>query len=228
MGMDQVNITSSEFETFATHSFVSLFNDKEFTDVTLVCDDSKQITAHKAILASSSPFFRAVLTQNAHPHPLLYLKGISLSQLQAILEFVYLGKTEICQDNIQEFFVTAKDLQIEGLTNNIRVDAVEKNSENSECMFEASLENITDIAPEENKPTEMGEDVLIKQENGGLEKYACNACTYKSSSTGNLNRHKRIVHDGTRYACTVCDFQTTRTDHLKGRMKRMHSLANVV
>ena len=166
MGLNQVNISSNEFETFATHSFVSLFNDKEFTDVTLVCDDSKQITAHKAILASSSPFFRAVLTQNAHPHPLLYLKGISLSQLQAILEFVYLGKTEICQDNIQEFFVTAKDLQIEGLTNNIRVDAVEKNSENSECMFEASLENITDIAPEENKPTEMGEDVLIKQENG--------------------------------------------------------------
>ena len=108
MGMNQVNISS--------------------VTLTLLCEDSKQITAHKAILASSSPFFRAVLTQNVHPHPILYLQGISFSQLHAIWQFVYLGKPEICQDNIQEFLVTANDLQIEGLTNNIRVDAVEKKS----------------------------------------------------------------------------------------------------
>ena len=36
---------------------------------------------------------------------------------------------------------------------------------------------------------EMEEEIMIKRENGGLEKYTCNTCTYISSSTGNLNRH---------------------------------------
>ena len=34
-----------------------LWDDKDFTDVTLACEDGKQVEAHKVILAASSPFF---------------------------------------------------------------------------------------------------------------------------------------------------------------------------
>ena len=44
--------------------------DKEFTDVTLACEDGQQVEAHKVILAASSPVFGDILRRNKHIHPL--------------------------------------------------------------------------------------------------------------------------------------------------------------
>ena len=38
-----------------------LKEDKDFNDVTLVCEDGQQMEAHKVILASSSPLFQRLL-----------------------------------------------------------------------------------------------------------------------------------------------------------------------
>ena len=48
-------------------SFANLKEDKEFADVTLVCEDDQQVEAHKVILAASSPFFENILKKNRHP-----------------------------------------------------------------------------------------------------------------------------------------------------------------
>ena len=65
----------NEFNENVTSAFVRLRDDKEFTDVTLACEDGQQMEAHKIILASSSPFFEKMLQKNKHPHPLIYFKG---------------------------------------------------------------------------------------------------------------------------------------------------------
>ena len=64
----------NEFQENVKSSFSRLKNDKEFTDVTLACENGEQIEAHKVILASSSPFFENILQRNKHPHPLHYRK----------------------------------------------------------------------------------------------------------------------------------------------------------
>ena len=64
-----------DFRENVNSAFGNLRNDKELTDVTLACEDGQQMEAHKAILASSSPFFRKIFQKNKHPHPLIYLKG---------------------------------------------------------------------------------------------------------------------------------------------------------
>ena len=46
----------NDFKENVNSAFVRLRDDKEFTDVTLACEDGQQLEAHKAILASSSPF----------------------------------------------------------------------------------------------------------------------------------------------------------------------------
>ena len=46
------SVTWKEYENVATRMFQSLFADKDFTDVTLVCADNKQTKSHKAILSS--------------------------------------------------------------------------------------------------------------------------------------------------------------------------------
>ena len=51
------------FQENVKSMFGALRNDKEFVDVTLVCEDAFQIDCHKAILALSSPFFNEILTK---------------------------------------------------------------------------------------------------------------------------------------------------------------------
>ena len=42
---------------FEDNAFGELREGKDFTDVTLACEDGQQVEAHKVVLTSSSPFF---------------------------------------------------------------------------------------------------------------------------------------------------------------------------
>ena len=113
--LEKFHLAWDKFQVTARTTFNNLFEDQDFTDVTLVCEDDKQIKAHKVILSSSSSFFRRILIRNPHQHPLLYLKGISYSDLQSVVRFLYFGEAEIAQDNLETFLEAAKEFEIEGL-----------------------------------------------------------------------------------------------------------------
>ena len=65
-----INGTLCEFKDNVATSFANLRQDRDFTDVTLACDDGDLVEAHKVVLISSSPFFAKILSRNEHPHPL--------------------------------------------------------------------------------------------------------------------------------------------------------------
>ena len=46
----------NDFKENVSSAFGDLRQDKEFTDVTLACDDGQQLEAHKVVLVASSPF----------------------------------------------------------------------------------------------------------------------------------------------------------------------------
>ena len=87
----------NDFKENVNYAFGKLRGDKEFTDVTLVCEDGQQMEAHKVILASSSPFFEKILQKSKHPHPLLYLKGFQSKDFASILDFLYFGEANVCE-----------------------------------------------------------------------------------------------------------------------------------
>ena len=105
----------NDFTENVNSAFARLRDDKEFTDVTLACEDGQQIEAHKAILAASSPFFGEILLRNKHPHPLIYLRGFKLQDLVAILDFLYCGKASVLQENLDSFLAIAEELKLKGL-----------------------------------------------------------------------------------------------------------------
>jgi hypothetical protein len=105
----------NDFETSISRAFKELREDKDFFDVTLVCDDS-QIDAHKVILSACSPFFRTILIRNPHQHPLLYLKGVKHSELLAVLNFMYMGEVNVAQEELNSFLSVAEELKVKGLT----------------------------------------------------------------------------------------------------------------
>ena len=106
----------NDFQENISSSFGKLRRDKDFTDVTLACEDGTQLEAHKVILASSSPFFLEILKKNKHPHPLLYMRGLNSEILMAIIDFLYFGVANICQENLDAFLSLAEELKLKGLT----------------------------------------------------------------------------------------------------------------
>jgi len=108
----------NDFKKNVCTSFGTLRDDKDFSDVTLACEDGKQMEAHKVILAASSPFFQNLLRQNKHPHPLIYMRGIKSEDLMAIVDFLYYGEANVYQENIDAFLAIAEELNLKGLTRN--------------------------------------------------------------------------------------------------------------
>ena len=104
----------NDFEVNISSAFHDLKEEKDFADVTLACSDN-QVEAHKVILAASSHFFKRILKKNPHSHPLIYLKGIKASDVEAVLKFIYHGEVNLEQDNLKTFLEVAEDLEVKGL-----------------------------------------------------------------------------------------------------------------
>ena len=105
----------SDFSEHLIGSYRNATEDTEFCDVTLVCEDDQQMEAHKVILAAASSVFESMLKRSKHPHPLVFMKGIKIEDLSAILNFIYIGQTNIEQDNIGKFLTLAESLKVKGL-----------------------------------------------------------------------------------------------------------------
>ena len=104
-----------DFKKNVDTAFKDLRKDRDFTDVTLACEDGYQIEAHKVILSASSPFFQNMLKINKHAHPLIYMRGIKSEDLVALVDFFYYGETNIYQGNLDNFLKITKELQLKGL-----------------------------------------------------------------------------------------------------------------
>ena len=96
----------NDFESNISVAFRELRDDKDLFDVTLACDD-EQIQSHKMILSACSPFFQNILRRNPHHYPLLYLKGVKYTDLQAVLNFMYHGELSIAQEELNSFLAVA-------------------------------------------------------------------------------------------------------------------------
>lgn len=117
MAAERFCLRWNDFESNLSTSFREIRDDGEFFDLTLSVGD-QQVQAHKLVLSACSPFFRSVLKQNPHQHPLLYLKGVTFGDLTAILNFIYHGEVSVAHDALNSFLTVAEELRIKGLSQN--------------------------------------------------------------------------------------------------------------
>ena len=82
--MEEYLLTSKDFSASIKRTLSHLVTDTSFTDVTLACNDDKQLKAHKVILGGSSHFFRKILLNNPHQHPVIYLKGLQFEDIKVM------------------------------------------------------------------------------------------------------------------------------------------------
>ena len=130
----------NDFESNVSKSFGLLRNEEYLHDVTLVCDDNSQVSAHKLVLSACSEYFKTIFRNNSHPNPLICLEGISSPELRNILDYMYNGEANIFQENLEEFLSLAQRLKISGLLKS------ENNDISQNCKPEDYIANSKSIA----------------------------------------------------------------------------------
>uniref|UniRef100_A0A1B6JY56 BTB domain-containing protein n=1 Tax=Homalodisca liturata TaxID=320908 RepID=A0A1B6JY56_9HEMI len=94
--------------------FENLYNEQSLVDVTISCSDGL-LQSHKLVLSACSPYFEHIFKENPCKHPTIILKGISLHDMQVLLEYMYTGAVDVEEDELEALLDTATELQIKGL-----------------------------------------------------------------------------------------------------------------
>jgi hypothetical protein len=104
----------NNYQSNLTCVFDQLLQSESFVDVTLACD-GHSIKAHKMVLSACSPYFQSLFFDNPCQHPIIIMRDVKWPELKAIVEFMYKGEINVCQDQISPLLSIAEMLQIRGL-----------------------------------------------------------------------------------------------------------------
>ncbi|KAG8195947.1 hypothetical protein JTE90_028923 [Oedothorax gibbosus] len=116
-----------------SYDLKNLFATGRFSDVTLVTDQHMEIRSHRAILATRSKTFLALLRQCALPGNKLTVNGVSNEALLFVLHYIYTGKIkDLNLTNVQEFNEAAIYFQLPALVSETHffMDPSEQSHEN--------------------------------------------------------------------------------------------------
>ena len=226
--MDQEKHTLT-WHTYSEHlqrTMREMMVSDNFTDVTLVTDDKKLFKAHRSILVACSPVLKDILQiQNQNNHPVIYLRGIEYSEIESIMQFIYLGETKVCKERMKELIKVAKNLEITQLSNEVEVGKPENDSPElgqelaaAEC-FNESNESISESDGESNSIYKDLLQKLLQEAEVKGSKFVCPKCDKVFSFKGALAQHIKSVHEGAKYACNQCDKEfsqiSSRTVHIQ-------------
>ena len=227
----------NDFKDNVILSFGSLREDKDFADVTLVCQDGKQVEAHKVILASSSQVFQNILKDNNHAHPVIYMKGICADYLLAIIDFIYCGQTSVQEEDLSDFLAIAEDLKLKGFLGS----SLENGAERSTVIVENQASHPEDCDGEitkQNNDIQLDEDFILSDEktqcefdgssivefSGNLEelKEQTNSMMSKTSKRG--QKRGKGQESNAIYICKLCGKEGEKSNvrthieanHIKG------------
>jgi len=234
------NLEWDEFQNNAGNTLKNLLSDTAYTDVTLVCDDDNQMKAHKVVLSSCSPFFKNLLMKNPHPSPLIYLKGISFAELNSIIKFIYLGQTEVKQDDLNHFLEVAKDLKVQGLIGETRnltpVNDVSSNAQNYAATLDTPRDEVKEVVEDikteleqirdfnqYNFPTEVTDTSVTDVTS---ESFNCDHCSFGTRSSSSLQRHQKLIHTVSRekLQCNLCEKVFSLPHGLAQHNKKSHDI----
>ncbi|XP_046975771.1 protein bric-a-brac 2 isoform X3 [Vanessa cardui] len=94
--------------------FPRLLLTEQFADVTLACE-SRQLRCHKLVLSACSAYLERLLLQNPCKHPIVLMRDMRFSEMQALVDFMYKGEVNVTQDELPSLLKSAEALQIRGL-----------------------------------------------------------------------------------------------------------------
>ncbi|EFN82654.1 uncharacterized protein LOC105184928 [Harpegnathos saltator] len=117
--------------------FDELLAKEAFTDVTIAAEGGT-IKCHKVVLIACSSYFQSLFSELQCGHPIVVLKDVKLSEIKAILEYMYRGEVNVAQEHLGSLLKIAGVLKVKGL--------VEENAGGSQAD-EQREEAVTTMSP---------------------------------------------------------------------------------
>ena len=201
-----------------------LMMNKDLYDVTLVTEDKKHLKANANILSLCSPVFKDIFKKDMNSSPIVFLRGVQHSEMESLMQYIYLGEAKFDVERMDEFFAVAKSLEIKELCNAKTESIDEIIDENASCDPATLTENFEEQMVKSDQikmqaPQERQKSVQSKNEGG---KYACDLCDYEALHPSNLVIHIQSKHEGVKYTCDQCDYQATQQRNLTRQIKSKH------
>ena len=250
MHQEKYSLTWQTYSDHLRSMMKELMMNEDYSDVTLVTEDKKQIKANINILSACSPVFQDLLKKENGSNQIVYLRGIKFPEMETIMQFIYLGEATFYEERMEEFIAVAKSLEIKELCT---ADTETNVTPNDEPLPSDQVSG-TEILEEQNLTSDCMTNQASQHEKGSIftinrkfacdqceyeatrqkhltlhiqalhegVKYACDQCDFKGTTQGSLKRHVQSMHDGVKFACGQCDFQATRQDSLRRHIKVKH------
>ena len=223
-----LNVQWQDFSFHLKGTLHDMLKTEEFTDVTLVCDDLKELRAHKVILSACSSVFRQMLQGRNNPNSIVFLKGVSQINMDLILQFIYNGETAFPQDNLETFLDVARSLNIKELSD---VGVNSKPLEPDDIPISKDFmgtDNYNDNVVKEEIPTNYigANDSLLNMTLPATALYFCDVCNKSFVKKADIAKHAKEVHDKPSiYACKKnnCNYVSTERSTLKSHLEAHES-----
>ena len=221
---EKLSLRWNDFQSKVSRNFSLLRSEEEFFDVSLVSDDQKMMSAHKLVLSASSPYFKHILTNNKHSHPLLCLDGVSSGELQFVLDYIYHGEVQIHQEQLDRFLEVAQKLKLEGLTIKDGEHGKKVNETLEEAVaIEIETEDETVIRKSATNTEEIEQKISEYIVRGEDRKYSCGYCGKSGVRlAGDIKRHIETHLEGLSFPCQSCDKTFRSRDVLRRHKYRSH------
>lgn len=87
---------------------------ESYSDVTLACE-GKFYPVHKLVLSTCSEYFEEIFSRTQCRHPVIVLKDVKHGELEALLNYMYLGEVNVLQADLAGLIKAAECLKIKGL-----------------------------------------------------------------------------------------------------------------
>ena len=181
---------------------------------------------------------RKMLLNSSHPHPMIYMRGVKSEDLEAIIDFIYLGKANIFHENIQPFLAIAEDLGLKGFWDPTAAeetatgDNIESKKEMKSFTGQSRNVNFSSGLQELEKESESNiEQDFPKKERDGEEKDLHGLMGLLDEKVkGMMKKGENMIQTGQRgqtrraFVCKICgkegQFVTVRdhieSNHLEG------------
>ena len=91
MYQEKYSLTWHTYSDHLKSMMKQLMMNEDFSDVTLVTEDKKQIRANVNILSACSPVFKEIFKKErmSITSTVMYLRGIQFSEMESIMQFIY-------------------------------------------------------------------------------------------------------------------------------------------
>ena len=230
---EKYNLTWQSFQTHVQTFLKDLFSSNNFTDVTLVSDDKQTVRAHRNVLSACSPVFKELLLLDEKINqPIIFLKGVKYQELEAILQFIYLGQATFQEERVSQFLEAASSLEIKDLSQicaqpnfSNTTQTLHQNAPNYEKEYQTM--NYFGVQASKEITKEEAKSVMVME---SLVPLQCDYCELKYQTKSGLTSHLKAVHNilqssnpsAQTHNCSQCEFQTENSTSLRRHVLAKH------